>query len=61
MQAREALQTFFSLLHDQRYSEAVQYYGGDCETLREWNPTVLATTTPNCFGTDAHRTACNAS
>jgi heat shock protein HslJ len=41
MQAREALQTFFSLLHDQRYSEAVQYYGGDYETLREWNPTVL--------------------
>lgn len=40
MQAREALQTFFSLLHDQRYSEAVQYYGGDYETLREWNPTV---------------------
>lgn len=38
--AREALQAFFSLLHDQRYSKAIPYYGGDYEILREWNPTV---------------------
>jgi len=38
--ARKALITFFSLLHDQRYSEAVSYYGGTYEILRYWNPLV---------------------
>ena len=39
-QARVALETFFSLLHDQRYTEAADYYGGTYDLLREWNPTV---------------------
>lgn len=39
-QARAALQEFFSLLYDQRYEEAIQYYGGDYDILQEWNPTV---------------------
>lgn len=38
--AREALQKYFSLLHDGHYAEAVSYYGGDYEVLRDWNPTV---------------------
>jgi len=38
--ARKALVSYFSLLHDGRYSEAVSYYGGDYETLRYWNPFV---------------------
>ena len=37
---REALETFFSLLHDQRYDKAVNYYGGSYDVLRDWNPTV---------------------
>jgi hypothetical protein len=40
IQAREALQSFFGLLHDGRYAEAVSYYGGDYELLRDWNPTI---------------------
>jgi len=38
--ARKALISYFSLLHDGRYSEAVSYYGGDYERLRDWNPVV---------------------
>jgi hypothetical protein len=38
--ARETLITFFSLLRDQRYGEAVNYYGGTFDTLRDWNPAV---------------------
>ncbi len=38
--AREALSTYFSLLHAGRYSEAIEYYGGSYETLRVWNPDV---------------------
>jgi hypothetical protein len=38
--ARVALETFFSLLHDQRYDEAVNHYGGAYDVLRDWNPTV---------------------
>jgi hypothetical protein len=39
--ARETLILFFSLLHDQRYSDAVNYYdGGTYDTLRDWNPGV---------------------
>lgn len=40
--ARETLQTFFAALHDGRYAEAVQYYGGDYGVLRDWNPEVSA-------------------
>ena len=40
VQAREALQAYFDLLHDGRYAEAVSYYGGDYEVLKEWNPPV---------------------
>lgn len=38
--ARQALVAFFSLLHDHRYSEAANYYGGSYEVLRGWNPSV---------------------
>jgi hypothetical protein len=38
--ARQALMAYFSLLHGQRYSEAINYYGGTYDTLRDWNPTV---------------------
>ncbi len=38
--ARNALLTFFTLLHDGRYAEAVPLYGGDYETLRIQNPDV---------------------
>ena len=38
--ARQALLTFFTLLHDHRYSEAANYYGGSYEALRGWNPSV---------------------
>lgn len=33
--AREALTTYFSLLHVGRYNEAVHYYGGDYNVLRD--------------------------
>jgi hypothetical protein len=39
-QAREALATFFSLLNEHRYSEAIQRYGGSYDALRAWNPAV---------------------
>ncbi len=38
--ARETLITFFSLLHDQRYGEALCYYSGSLDVLRDWNPAV---------------------
>ncbi len=38
--AREALTSYFSLLHQGRYTEAISYYGGDYEILRGWNPDV---------------------
>jgi hypothetical protein len=40
VQAREALYAYFDLLHNGRYAEAVSYYGGDYEVLKEWNPAV---------------------
>jgi hypothetical protein len=39
-EAREALTAFFSLLHDGRYDEAMNYYGGSYYALRHWNPPV---------------------
>ena len=36
--ARQVLVQYFSLLHDQRYDEAVHFYGGSYEVLQEWNP-----------------------
>lgn len=48
-QAREALFQFFSLLHDERYSEAVAYYGGDYEVLRAWNPDIPADDSARLF------------
>jgi hypothetical protein len=39
--AQDALNLFFSLLQDQRYSEAVNYYGGDYDVLRIWNPAAV--------------------
>ena len=38
--AQRALITFFSLLHQRRYEEAVKYYGGSYDMLRYWNPLV---------------------
>lgn len=38
--AREALTSYFSLLRAGLYSEATQYYGGDYEVLRGWNPDI---------------------
>lgn len=35
VRAREALITYFSLLHAGRYSEAIHYYGGAYDVLRE--------------------------
>lgn len=40
--ARQALETYFSLLHEGRYAEAVAYYGGDVQVLRDWNPGVAS-------------------
>ncbi len=38
--AENALRTYFALLNESRYTEAVMYYGGDWATLRDWNPDV---------------------
>ncbi|MFH0777921.1 MAG: hypothetical protein V2A71_04735 [Candidatus Eisenbacteria bacterium] len=38
--ARKALVTFFSLLHDGHYLEAMNYYGGSYSALRDWNPLI---------------------
>ncbi len=38
--ARHTLLTFFTLLHDGRYAEAVPLYGGDYDTMREQNPEI---------------------
>ncbi len=36
--ARETLLAFFTALHDGRYADAVNYYGGDYESLWSWDP-----------------------
>ncbi|HLF74421.1 MAG TPA: hypothetical protein VI524_08755 [Anaerolineales bacterium] len=36
--AQEALLTYFSLLHDGNYSEAVALFSGSYGLLRDWNP-----------------------
>ncbi len=41
-QARKALFQFFTALHEGHYDEAVEYYGGDYQVLRDWNPDVPA-------------------
>jgi len=38
--ARQALTSFFTLLHERSYAQAVQYYGGSYDALRVWNPAV---------------------
>lgn len=38
--AREALTSYFSLLHAGHYNEATNYYGGIYDILRDWNPDV---------------------
>jgi hypothetical protein len=40
--ARRALETYFALLHAGRYTEAVAYYGGDYQVLRDRNPDVAS-------------------
>jgi hypothetical protein len=38
--ARQGLETYFALLHGGCYTEAVAYYGGEYQVLRDWNPAV---------------------
>jgi heat shock protein HslJ len=38
--AREALIRYFSLLSDGQYSQSAELYGGDYDTLAEWNPDI---------------------
>jgi hypothetical protein len=38
--ARQSLLSFFSLLHNQQYDKAIDYFGGDYEQLRAVNPDV---------------------
>jgi hypothetical protein len=38
--ARDILTRYFSLLHQRKYAEAAELYGGEYEVLAEWNPTV---------------------
>jgi heat shock protein HslJ len=38
--AQEALIRYFSLLSDGQYSQAVELYGGDYDTLTVWNPEI---------------------
>lgn len=38
--AQEALIRYFSLLSNGQYSQAVELYGGDYDTLAEWNPDI---------------------
>ncbi len=51
--ARYTLLTFFTLLHEERYAEAVPLYGGDYETMRIQNPDV-----PSANFADLWRAAC---
>ncbi len=37
---RESLQTFFALLHDEHYVQAVRLYGGDYRVLQDNNPDI---------------------
>jgi heat shock protein HslJ len=37
---QEALMRYFSLLSNGQYSQAVELYGGDYDTLTEWNPDI---------------------
>jgi hypothetical protein len=36
--ARQALLSFFSLLHNQQFDKAIDYFGGDYDNLRYMNP-----------------------
>jgi hypothetical protein len=38
--ARQSLLDFFSLLHDHQFDKAMNYYGGEYEELRYFNPDV---------------------
>ncbi len=38
--ARAALRLYFSLLHDRKYGEAINYYGGRYDVLKDWEPGV---------------------
>jgi hypothetical protein len=38
--ARQSLLNFFSLLHEHQFDKAMNYYGGDYEELRYFNPDV---------------------
>ena len=40
--ARQALETYFALLHAGRYTEAVAYYGGDYQVLHDSHPDVAS-------------------
>ena len=47
--AQEALVTFFDKLAAGRYGEAVTYYGGGYEMLREWNPNITSNDYPTLW------------
>lgn len=38
--SRQALLSFFSMLHDQQFDEALEYFGGDYDPLRANNPDI---------------------
>jgi hypothetical protein len=38
--AEEILKTFYSLLNEKKYEEALPYYGGDFSVLVGWNPVI---------------------
>lgn len=38
--ARIALSTYFALLHDGRYAEAIKYHGSGWDYLSDWNPLI---------------------
>jgi hypothetical protein len=40
LMAKEALITYFSLLNEKKYSEAVKYHGSGYDYLWDWNPTI---------------------
>lgn len=47
--ARVSLEAFFKALNSGRYPEAVQFYGGGYETLRDWNPDTAPDDYPKLF------------
>jgi hypothetical protein len=53
--ARQSLLNYFSLLHDKQFDKAIDYFGGDYEQLRYFNPD-----TPSHYRDALLRQACTA-